>query len=486
MIEHFKKLGEYTLIYGVSGAISALIGLILVPVLTRVFGPTEYGVIDLTLAIISFLSAILMMGFDSAVALHFYQAKDSLEKKKIISTGFYFLLTTSLIVIIGLSFFTKSFSSPIFKEINYSSILFIGLPITFFTLLYIFFSNLIKVHLQPKRFLYLTATRIILIIGLVLFFILQTNLGMIGVFYGYLIANIFASSLGFILTFSDYILSFSQTLLKSLLKFGLPLILAAISGWILHLADRFFLVNFTSLKEVGFYTVGVKISQILFLVIGGFQLAWGPFAFSIYKEKEANQTFAKTLTYFTIITSAIALFLTIFAKEIINIISTAQYLEAFKVVGPLSLAMVAYGSYFIVALGVNLVRKTSYIAWTVSLAAVLNIGLNFLLVPRFGMVGAAFATASSYCVSAYLLYLVSQHYYPIPFQLKKVAGIWILTILFMIVGLNIYFPNIIFNIGVKLLIFLGFLITLPALGILKKEEIALVFKLTKGYIKWRN
>jgi len=133
-----------------------------------------------------------------------------------------------------------------------------------------------------------------------------------------------------------------------------------------------------------------------------------------------------------------------------------------------------------------LVRKTSYIAWTVSLAAVLNIGLNFLLVPRFGMVGAAFATASSYCVSAYLLYLVSQHYYPIPFQLKKVAGIWILTILFMIVGLNIYFPNIIFNIGVKLLIFLGFLITLPALGILKKEEIALVFKLTKGYIKWRN
>jgi len=342
MIEHFKKLGEYTLIYGVSGAISALIGLILVPVLTRVFGPTEYGVIDLTLAIISFLSAILMMGFDSAVALHFYQAKDSLEKKKIISTGFYFLLTTSLIVIIGLSFFTKSFSSPIFKEINYSSILFIGLPITFFTLLYIFFSNLIKVHLQPKRFLYLTATRIILIIGLVLFFILQTNLGMIGVFYGYLIANIFASSLGFILTFSDYILSFSQTLLKSLLKFGLPLILAAISGWILHLADRFFLVNFTSLKEVGFYAVGVKISQILFLVIGGFQLAWGPFAFSIYKEKEANQTFAKTLTYFTIITSAIALFLTIFAKEIINIISTAQYLEAFKVVGPLSLAMVAY------------------------------------------------------------------------------------------------------------------------------------------------
>lgn len=479
MIKHFKKLGKHTLVYGFTGIIPALVGLILVPLLTRTFSPSDYGIIELTLLVVSFLVSILILGFDAAVAFYFYKEEDKLERKIIVSTGFYFILTVSLIIIVGLSFFVDFISFAIFKETGYNSVLFVAFLVAFFTLLNSFFGKLIRIYLKPYNYFYLITSTSFLSFLFILFFVLKTNLGIIGIFYGYLLANIFSLFLGFGLTFSSYTLSFSRSILKSLLIFGLPLVLVSIFSLVLTLADRFFLASFMTLRDVGIYSVGIKISHILFLVIGGFQLAWSPFAFSIYKKKNANQTFAKTLKYFTIITCGIALVITIFSREIVTIIAGSEYINASSVVGLLSLATIACGSYYIVSLGVSFSQKTHHIAWTSGLAVILNIALNLILIPKFGMIGAAVTTLLSYCVSSYLLYRVSQYYYPIPFKIKEVGVIWIITIVLMICGLSFDSNNLVVDITSRIFILVVFIIAILYLKILRKDELAICLFVAK-------
>ena len=479
MIEHFKKLGKHTLVYGFASVIPALVGLILVPILTRTFSPSDYGVIELVLLIISVLVSFLILGFDSAIAFYFYKIEDEIERKKIISTGFYFLLIISLVIIIGLIFFVDSVSLVIFKETKYSPVLFIAFLVAFFTLLNSFFGKLMRIYLKPYNYSYLIISTSFLSFLFILFFVLKTNLGIIGIFYGYLIANTLSLFLGFGLTFSSYTLSFSRSILKSLLTFGLPLALVSVFGLILTLADRFFLANIMTLREVGIYSVGVKISHILLLVVGGFQLAWGPFAFSIYKKEKANQTFAKTLKYFTIITCGLALIITIFSREIVTIIADSEYINASNVVGLLSLAIIACGSYYIVSLGVSFTQKTYHIAWTSGLAVILNITLNLILIPKLGMIGAGITTLLSYCVSAYLLYRVSQYYYPIPFKVREVGFIWIITIILMICGSSFDFNNLVINTIIKIFILAVFIVSILYSKILRKDELATCFYIMK-------
>lgn len=479
MIEHFKKLGKHTLVYGFAGVIPALVGLVLVPILTRTFSPSDYGVIELMLLIISVLVSFLILGFDSAIAFYFYKTENEIERKKIISTGFYFLLAVSSVIIVGLIFFVDYLSLVIFKEIKYSPVLFIVLLVAFFTLVNSFFGKLMRIYLKSYNYFYLITFISFLSFLFILFFIFKTNLGIIGIFYGYLMANILSLFLGIGLTFSSYTLSFSRSILKSLLTFGLPLALVSIFGLILTLADRFFLANIMTLREVGIYSVGVKISHILLLVVGGFQLAWGPFAFSIYKKKEANQTFAKTLKYFTIITCGLALIITIFSREIVTIIAGSEYINASSVVGLLTLAIIACGSYYIVSLGVSFTQKTYHIAWTSGLAVILNIALNLILIPKLGMIGAAITTLLSYCVSTYLLYCVSQYYYPIPFKVREIGLIWIITIVLMVCGSNFDFNNLAINIIIKIFILLIFVISILYSKILRKHELDVCFHIIK-------
>lgn len=472
---NIKELGKHTIAYGYSRIVSVFASLILIFVLTKNFAPEEFGVISLLLIVVSILTGFLMMGFDSAIALHFHEAKHESEKKIIISTGFYFIVIASLLMLSILSAFTDNLSLIIFKEVKYNIFVAILFPIVFFSLINSFTLGLFQTLLKPNYYFYSTFSNSVLSVLFILYFVLKTDFGIKGVFYGYLFANVITSILGLYLNKSKFVISFSCKILKSLLKFGIPLVLASIAIFVLNTADRFAIIHFGTLREVGLYSLGFKIANIVLLLVGSFQLAWGPFAFSIRNNVGANKTYAKALKHFTIIACILSLAATIFSKELVYLLAGSQYVGAYIVVAPLTLAAVAYGSYFIVSLGVNLTKKTGFIAITSSLAAICNILLNLILIPNFGIIGAGISSVLSYCVSAYLLYLISQHYYPIPFNIKKIFLMWVLTIIFMSFGLAIDFNSLWLNLIAKLSIILLLLLSILYFKILKLDEIKLIF-----------
>lgn len=482
MIENLKQLLKDSLIYGLGSTVGKFIGVLLVPIFTRVFPPTEYGVIELIGTISSILLSILVLGLDSSTVRFYYSTKDIKEKQTIISTGLFFQVAFSIVACIILCFYTDYIAIKVFKNLAYSIILMVSIITIPFTLIINFFTMIFRLNFTPWKYNSLIVTQLFLTAFISIYLVVILKIGIIGVFYSSLITNVILIPIGLFLSRSNYRLVFSIKKLKLLLSFGIPLVPASFSLLILNLADRFFLAHYSTLEQVGLYSIGIKLSSLLLLIVGAFQLAWGPFAFSISKEDGAKKIYSKVLTYYMLVSSFIAVGLSVFAYDILKIVTTPAYLEGFKIVGILSFGIVAYGAYYIVSIGIHLANKTSHIAWTLAVAAVMNILLNFLLVPEYGMLGASSATLVSYFISTYLLYRESQKYYPIEYEMKKITIICLVSGILIIIGMLCNTYSVGLNLILKTLITGIFPLILFVLNIFEPREIEYI----KAFIRKRR
>ena len=463
---------KHTLIYGISTGLSAMMGLILVPILTRVLSPENYGVLEILLTFISLGASALTLGFDASTSILYHTTATGHEKKQVASTAFYFLISISFLAVVVTILISNHIGILLFKNLLYNKILIISSITLFFTILYNFLANLTRVVIKPYSYLILVGIKTILTIGIMITFYLQSKLKINEVIYTYLVSVLITTIIGVYINYKWLIFSFSLKKLKNLTSIGLPIALASISIWILHASDRIFLVHLTSLKEVGVYALGARVSQILSLFISAFQLGLGPFALSIYHESNAKTVFAKLLTYYLVITTFFALILSLFSEKIVSMISTSSgYYEAARVIPLLSIATVSYGMYFFAAIGVNIVKKTIHILWTVTIAATSNIILNFLLIPTFTIRGAAIATLISYSISTYLLFKISQYYYFIPYEFKKATLVLGTSIIIIIIN-TIFSTNVLFKV-IFLLAFIGIILVTKTITI---KEISRLFK----------
>ncbi len=469
LVQRLLQLTKDSLIYGLGSALTGFIGIFLVPILTRVLVPEEYGVIDLLATVVYLANVLFSLGFDSATAILFFDRSDEKERKTILSTGLWFVLGISLLVVLFLLPFADRLANLIFQSAQYAQAFRYTLAAIPFMLTLGFALSSLRYRFLRFRYLASVGTNVISTILLTILFLVPLRLGVDGYFLAFLCTGVVSAIVAVLLARRNFSFRISKTVLKQLLTIGLPLVPAGLAGWALALIDRFFLTAY-SLEELGWYSLGVKLASVLGLGIAALQLAWGPFALSLVREPEAKTTYAKVLTLFTIAAGAAALALGLFAPEIVALTSGKDFSPAARVVGILSLGLVGYGSYFIVSIGVNVVKKTAHISWTTAIAALINIGLNFLLIPHYGMVGAAMATLISYIVSAWLLFFVGQRVYPIPFESKKVLLTWgallVCTMFTLALPTTISFSLIL----VKVFILFLFVFFIFFFGIIHKQE----------------
>jgi O-antigen/teichoic acid export membrane protein len=157
------------------------------------------------------------------------------------------------------------------------------------------------------------------------------------------------------------------------------------------------------------------------LLLTAFRMAWPAFAYSIRDEGEARRTYAFVLTYLTVVTAWVALALTLLSPWLVDLLAADQFAESSRVVGPLAFATVAYAAYVVIAIGVGRARRTQF-NWVVTgVAAVVNVLLNLLLIPTYGMMGAAIATVAAYSTMAIAMAWWSQRIYPVPYQWRRVT-----------------------------------------------------------------
>jgi O-antigen/teichoic acid export membrane protein len=218
-------------------------------------------------------------------------------------------------------------------------------------------------------------------------------------------------------------LQFSRPLLREMQHFGWPLVPAALALIGINFADRFFLTHLTGLSEVGQYELGVRVASAMVLLLTAFRTAWPAFAYSLDDEGEAKRTYAFVLTYLVFISSWLAVGLGVLAPWIVRILSprNSAFWPGADVVGLLAFGTTAYSAYIVMAIGVGRTRKTQF-NWVITgLAAAVNFALCLVLIPSYGMVGAAIATLAAYVVLFLAMTYWAQRVYPVRYQWVRVA-----------------------------------------------------------------
>ena len=281
-------------------------------------------------------------------------------------------------------------------------------------------TSLFRVEERSTAFVSASLANILLTIGVTLLLVVALDQGPIGVIVGNFTGTllVYAALVGY--RREQLGLQFDRGLLREMNRFGVPLIPTALFLWVTNFSDRLFLVRLADTTEVGLYSVGVRIASAMVLLLTAFRLAWPAFAYSIEDEGEAKRTYAYVLTYLVLLTTWVAAALALLSPWIVDWIAAPAFAESSRVVGPLAFAAVAFGAYIVVAIGVGRARRTQF-NWVVTgAAAAVNVVLNLILIPRYGMMGAAVATIAAYATMFAGMSWWAQRIYPVPYQWRRV------------------------------------------------------------------
>ncbi len=203
-----------------------------------------------------------------------------------------------------------------------------------------------------------------------------------------------------------------------------------LAGWAMDLSDRYILRLFRGLGEVAVYGVGYKFGMVLQVaVVWPFQLAWPAFSFAISRQPGHRETYARTLTYLTAVSVFALLVLSLGARAALPTLVGEAFRDAYPVIPVVALAYAFNGVQYCVSPGVHLAGRTKYLSGLALLAAVANVGLNLVLIPRFGMMGAAWSTALAFLFLALTTAAVSQRVYPIRYEYGRLAKVIVAGVL---------------------------------------------------------
>lgn len=433
----FKKLSKDTFSYGLSSALQKLITMFLFPIYARLLSPADFGVQDIVLSVVNILVMFLILGMDSGVMQYYYE-NDEKERKKLVSTFMWFELLVAVPVVLLVAVFAEPICSVFFKDASLAYYLRLGVIAVPFSLMGGAMMNTLRLTFQTKKFVILSTTGILLQVAGAILLVIVYRMGVKGVLLSVFISYFLQAALGLVLTYKDYSRSISFHWLPKLLKVGIPLVPAALSFWVMSYANRFFLVNYASMEEVGLLSVVNRISSILLLFLSAFSSAWGPYAYNLATDRElARVTFGKILTLFTLFSLTASLGLSLFARELILVLATSAYEQGSSLVIVYAVSSVLWVGLYIVGMGTGIAKRNHHYTIAVILGALLNTLLNYLLIPQYGVAGAAYATLAGNLVATVYMYYAGQHYFKVDYDFKKVglitaillgaayAGIWL-------------------------------------------------------------
>jgi O-antigen/teichoic acid export membrane protein len=213
-------------------------------------------------------------------------------------------------------------------------------------------------------------------------------------------------------------LAFTVPLLKDALGFGLPKVPHGLFVQIQNLADRKILDLFVPRADVGLYQVGYQLGTAVKFPLSAFEPAWGPFLYAEIKKPDAPRTIARVATVAFAVFAVCATAVAVLGGEALTLLTpwSPEFRAAAPVIPVVACAYLFHGVFLLTSVGIGVSKRARYYPTITAVVAAVNVAANLLLIPRFGMMGAAWATLASYLVMAAMGAVVSQRLYPIPFE----------------------------------------------------------------------
>ncbi len=459
-----KKLAGQTAIYGLSSIVGRLLNYLLVPLYTRIFLTEEYGIVVELYTYTAFFLVILTYGMETS----FFRFATKKNLNKVYQTSNFVILTTTSIFLFLSIFFSRKIANFLNYNENHEYIIFFICIISIDVFTSITFAKL-RYENKAIKFALIKSTNIAMSIFLNIFFLILCpkilennndsfikyfyfgNLGVAYIFISNLIASIFTLLLLAPEIFKNFIFKvFNKKneidfkLLKKILIYSSPLLIAGTAGTINEMMDRILLKNLLEeniMSAIGIYGANYKLAILMTLFIQTFRFAAEPFFFSEAKNKNSKKLYSEVMTYFIIFGLFIFLLINLYIDFFQNFIGE-EFREGIKIVPILLMANLFLGIYFNLSIWYKLNDLTKFGAYLSIFGAIITIIFNFILIPKISYLGSAYATLICYFLMMISSYFLGQKYFPIKYDLKKIFVLFTITLI-------LFFLNQIFISDIK-------------------------------------
>jgi O-antigen/teichoic acid export membrane protein len=421
--QELQRLARHSAIYGLGGLVSRILATLLLPLYTNYLPAGAYGRVEVITSATAVLSIVLQMGISSAFFRFYFDAKEPPEKLTVVRTSFWFTMAmSSLGLVLGLVFaapfshwlglghdpnLVRAGAVGLWAQTNYNQL-----------------TSLFRVEQRSVSYATASVANVLVTVAAMVLLVAVFHKGAIGLVVGNFTGTLLVYVALVAYRREQLGLEFDRALFRGMQRFGLPLVPSALALWTINFVDREFIVWMKGLPEAGVYSVAVRIASILTFVMFAFRTAWPAFAYSIEDDREARRTYSFVLTYLLAFAVWVALALGALAPWWVRLLTSRHsYVRAENGVALLAFAGAIYAGYTVLAIGSGRVRKTQ-LNWVVTSAgAAVNVGLNFWLIPAYGMVGAAISTLAAYLTLFAGMTLYAQAVYPVPYQWRRVLTV---------------------------------------------------------------
>lgn len=455
--DRIKQLASETAVYGLASIVGRMIGYLLFPIYSHVFLPDQYGVVSLVYTAFIFLNVVYQYGMESAYLKFATDSADVAERRATFSTAVGSLLVTSL----GLSVLMVLAREPVAALIGLGSgwhhlLHYAALILLLDTLAVVPMAEL-RLQNRPGRFAAIRLTAAVVNVGMNVVLLFVVGMGVEAVF----VANVVSSAVVLVLLAPTFAVSlrwtFDRARWREMLAFALPFVPGGLGYAVTERINIFFLSRMTPERVLDLYgeamtpaaraaleagpasaysdfVVGVfsgclKLAIFMMLVTQMFRYAWQPFFLQHARDDDARPLFARVFTLFTAVGLFVVLAVSFFAQEIVALplpggrhLVAESYWPGLFIVPPALLGYLFQGWYYNFSAGAYIEKQTKHFITCTLAGSALALVLNAALVPRYGMLAAAWATTLAYALMALLLYGLVRRFYPVPYAWRPVLG----------------------------------------------------------------
>ena len=425
MSEQLKQVGRHTLVYTTGVIIGKVASFVMLPVYTRYLTPADYGVLELLGMTIDVIGMIAGAGIVAGVFKFYYAEDDPVAKRSIISTAALGVVTLALVTgLTGLAF-APQLSKLVFGDKANPLYLRLYFLLYFLQILEYVPYLLIRAENRSVLFVTVNAAKLMTMLSLNIVFVVYFRMGIVGVLESSIIASAFV---GIGLTwylFRRVGLEFSREKLKQMLRFGIPVVPWWIGNFVLVFSDRYFLNYYADTSTVGIYSLAYKFAFLLSaLAYSPFETVWTSQRFEIAKRPDAPEIYASVFLYMNVILGGVGLALSLFVRDVLSVMSAPAFMPAYRLVPLLIAAQVVFTWTGYWTLGIYLSGRTKVMSIGAMVLVPITLILNYLLIPRFGMFGAALATLAAYAARFFWIYHFAQRYYPIRYGWSEMVKLY--------------------------------------------------------------
>ena len=455
------NLLKHSAIYSLSGVLIKLMGFILLPVYTRALTPEDFGTLALLGTFFGLFKTISTLGMQTGmIRTYLYEAETEEEKNLVLSSSYW-----ALIVIVGLIslppiFFASSITRFIGIDEKYAILVALMFFNNFYRLINYVRDTYFRMNQLSKKTLLWSNIEYIINLVLGIFLVVFMKMGVYGFTYAQIASLVVVSTIFLPWFLKTLRFGFSFPVFKNIFTYGIHFVLMAITSWVMNLSDRWILNLFWGTNIVGFYSIGYRFGNIFQALINGFKNQW---SYSLYKmgsPENVSEILKRTLLRYLILMSILWMGLTLYIQEALILITPLEYHHTYKVVPLVSIGYILFGVSNIFSAGVHLQREAKWFWIFSSLGAAINMGLNFLFIPRYGMMAAAFTTILAFTVQPIGYYWITKKKYPVTLPWQEIIRLLFLCGIFSCISYYIFIDNLLFAFIKKTFLMILFLTTL--------------------------